>query len=177
MTFAKKALSLLVICLFVLALKSNTSDDYPILNKILAETKSMDTRDWLRENHNGSLWFNALEKASIGDKEGLMIVNHFAGDLDAGVAHDVIIALGKGLKHQPENLFRYTVPTFSVDVVCRGPNIDAVGSYEEAMKELKETINAVSEIRAPEFAKNKKACLSLLNEAPFHLRGYYRIEE
>ena len=176
MTLNYKFLCLLVMSLFTLALKNSTGGDYPILNEILLETKSIDTRDWLRENYNGSSWFSALEKVSIGDKEGLLIINHFAGDLDAGIAHDVVIAFSKGLMLNPENLFRYTVPTFNVGVICRGPNVDAVGSYEEAMKEFKKTVDAISKINSPELLKIKKECLNELNKAPFELRGYYGID-
>ena len=88
--------------------------------------------------------------------------------LDAHPGEAVQLSLGTALKIHPERVLQIAAPTFAIESICSGPDVDEYEHLDPALAELQARRNRVQAISAPSLAAQKQRCLAALTRPRHH---------
>lgn len=89
------------------------------------------------------------------------------------------LAVGEALEHNPENVFRFALDSFEINVICGGPDVDdqKYDSYELSIKAINNRIQKVSSVEDISLKEKCNECLRHLSEAKKHIANFFQVNE
>lgn len=124
-------------------------------------------------------WHDLLRKIASGDEEWLKVAINLRDGSDAGASEMLSLAVGEALEHNPENVFKFALNSFEINVICGGPDVDdqRYDSYELAIKAINKRINKVSSVKGRNLKEKCNECLRHLSEAKKHIANFFQVNE
>ena len=124
-------------------------------------------------------WNSLLKYISSGDEKWLKVAVNLREGLDAGASEMLSLAVGEALEHNPENVFKFALNSFEINVICGAPDVDdqRYDSYELAIKAINKRINKVSSVKGRNLKEKCNECLRHLSEAKKHIANFFQVNE
>lgn len=121
-------------------------------------------------------WNILLRYIASGDIEWLKIAVSLKEGSDAGSSEMLSLAVGEALEHNPENVFKFALGSFKLNVICGGPDVDHIryDSYELSIEAINKRIQKVSAIKDKNLMDKCNECLKYLSEAKKHVKRFYQ---
>ena len=123
-------------------------------------------------------WNILLRKIASGDIEWLKIADILKEGSDAGSSEMLSLAVGEALEHNPENVFKFALESFEINVICGGPDVDdqRFDSYELSIEAINKRIKKVSAVEDKNLKDECNECLRHLSELKKHVAKYYQVD-
>ena len=122
-----------------------------------------------------TLWPEVLHRIATGSRSWLKIAKQLRAVSDAGASEQLELAVGEALEHQPENVLRFAVPAFSLEVVCSGPDVDdpRFDSYELSIHAINLRQAKLREIATPNLRHLRNQCIEQLETSKAGIGTFY----
>jgi hypothetical protein len=130
------------------------------------------TRDW-------NVWDSICDKVATGDQAWLKAAVALHPGTDAGSSEMMDLALGEALELNPENVFKIAMPTFELEFICSGPDVDnpRYDSYDLSIRAINLRIKKVSAIKDSKLKKLSKGCVGHLEESKEGIAQFYEVDK
>ena len=99
--------------------------------------------------------------------------------MDAGSSEMLSLAIAEALEHNPENVFKFTLNSFEINLICGGPDVDdqRYDSYDLSIKAINKRIKKVSSVKDKDLKEKCKECLRHLSEAKKPIGNFFQVNE
>jgi hypothetical protein len=130
----------------------------------LADINSRGVRAVLNDIWGKPDWDSLLTQVETGQKAWLLVAVRMYEATDAGSTEMLTSATGVALLTNPRYVLLQVAPTFGLENVCSGPDIDDArwSTKPQAIANLDERIHSVSALKGQDIAKARAACLKSL---------------
>ena len=124
-------------------------------------------------------WYDLLRKIASGNEEWLKVAINLREGSDAGASEMLSLAVGEALEYNPENVFKFALNSFEINVICDGPDVDdkRYDSYELSIKAINKRIKKVSSVKDRNLQDKRNECLRLLSEAKKPIANFYQVNK
>ena len=121
-------------------------------------------------------WNILLRNIASGKEEWLKAAVSLKEGSDAGSSEMLSLAVGEALEHNPENVFKFALNSFEINVICGGPDVDdkRYDSYELSINAINNRIQRVSSVKDKSLKEKFNECLRHLSEAKKHVANFYQ---
>lgn len=120
-------------------------------------------------------WEQVLSSVELGDPKWLKVANQLRTGADAGPAEQLELAVGEALAHQPKNVLQISVPTFTLESVCGGPDVDdqRFNSYELSIRAIEDRKARLRGVTDTKLIPNRDRCLGLLEKSKIRITQFF----
>jgi len=135
-------------------------DPVALLNKI----KTTGADAVYKKDLTGERWITLLRKIENGEKSWLEVAAAIYPATDGGSAHELNLAAGIALAHNPRDVLLLTVPRMPIEGVCGFPDMadTKTSTQQKVVAYLDARINAVSKLTGPDMKVLGKQCFQIL---------------
>lgn len=120
-------------------------------------------------------WTALLSGIATGTTSWLRVANRLYAVSDAGSTEQLGLAVGKALEHRPSAVLKLAVPTFTVETVCGGPDVDDAryNSYEHSIAAIDQREAKLRFVTDPSLTSVRDSCISVLEQAKADIAHFY----
>lgn len=124
-------------------------------------------------------WISLLRNIASGDEKWLKVAVSLKEGSDAGSSEMLSLAVGEALEHNPENVFKFALDSFEINVICGDPDVDdkRYDSYKLSIEAINRRIQKVSSVNDKNLQPEYKKCLQHLSKAKNNIAKYYQVNE
>jgi hypothetical protein len=120
-------------------------------------------------------WSALLAGIATGAPSWLKVATTLRGVSDAGASEQLDLAVGEALEHRPADVLSLAIPSFSLDVVCDGPDVDdpRFDSYELSIAAIERRQAKLRSIHKQSLAALRDSCIADLQKAKSNVARFY----
>ena len=124
---------------------------------------------------NNVMWQSLLQRIASGEEAWLKVAIALQPGTDAGTSEMLTLAVGEALEHDAKMVLTITVPTFRIQAVCGGPDIDdkRYSSLELAVRAIELRIEKIYSLKDESLQNSVNVCLSYLEASKKHIARFY----
>jgi len=143
---------------------------------VLDSAASLGARPTLERLYNDQRqWSALLAGIATGAPPWLKVATTLRVVSDAGASEQLDLAVGEALEHRPADVLSLAVPTFSLKVLCDGPDVDdpRFDSYGLSMAAIEQRQAKLRSIQKPSLAAVRDSCIAELEKAKSDVARFY----
>jgi len=116
-----------------------------------------------------------MAAVATGKPQWLQVAVKLHSGVDGGTAEELLEAIGEGLEHRPKDVLALAVPTFRLEDICGGPDIDdsRFDSIQSAFAAIGRRQRKVASIAEPDLRKRADECIRMLEESKHQIERFF----
>jgi DNA-directed RNA polymerase subunit L len=124
-------------------------------------------------------WYELQGNIASGNQEWLKIAGSLRAGSDAEASEMLSLSVGEALEHNPEDVFKHTLGSFTTSEICGAPDVEDVryDSHERSIEAINRRVLKVSSVQDVNLLDERIECLQRLAEAREGLAELFQSDE